>query len=1460
MTERWARPVARIRRGNDVVGAGMLAPGGVVLTCAHVIEDALCGTGATAGPGAKVTLDLPFSGLRNIAATVAKDGWHPAIPEAERGADCAPSDLAVLDFAVPGRVVVPEACLIGETDAAPGALFSAQGFPLGYPSGALAEGSLRGPDAGGWLDAMAGSAFGHFVDPGFSGAPVFAGQGPAVVAGTALGMCVTNDADNKRIARLIPPAHLAQVLRMVISPYRWLAAFEDRDAPFYFGREALTESLWQELRQRRFLLFAGASGNGKSSVLRAGLANRAARAGYAVRIFRPLADARAELAAALGLPRETTMAAVADAVRHEAGKQPLLLGVDQAEELVRGAQAEPAGDLLRIFAELREELEDRLLLVLAARGDALDALFAVQPRLGGRAAAGLLERHLRFLDPLGREGLHDAIVRPAARLRVRVAPRLADKIVEDVLRDQVPLPVVELCLSRLWQSVRGDEIPAAAYDEMGGVTGALARHASDVLAEIGRKAEAFANTKSTFRITDLSKIRGELEAQTRAILMDLVQVGSSYREDRRRREPISKLPKLRGELFDLSETAADSIACQELEAGRLVVAVRLPDGSEALELAHDSLLTEWKELREWIDADRSFRRWHDRLIARVQDTPDDLLSGAALMEAERVLQGEGAALLDPSVKDFVERSRAAEQTRATTEAARLQAERDAALRMNSLFLADRTVQATAQGDPMTGMLLALEALPDPTTGHQRPLVSEAVFALYQAWARNRERACLMSDRPVRHAVFSPDDTRIVTASDDKTARLWDAITSAPSAICLGHRRGVVYAAFSRDGTRIVTASDDATARLWDAATGVPLATCEGHQGGVVHAAFSPDGMYIVTASDDATARLWDATAGTPVATCVGHLGPVGHAAFSPDGMRIVTASVDKTTRVWDATTGAPLATCEGHQGGVMHAAFSPNGTRIVTASIDKTTRVWDAATGALLATCEGHQGRVGHAAFSPDGMRIITACDDKTARLWDAATGAPVANCEGHRSGVVHVAFSPDGTRIVTAGTDKTARLWDAATGASVATCEGHRDGVWYAAFSPDGTQIVTASSDNTARVWGAATGAPLATCEGHQREVGHAAFSPDGTGIVTASDDKTARLWDAATAAPLGTCEGHQDRVGHAAFSPDGTRIVTASDDKTARLWDAATGAPLGTCEGHQDRVGHSAFSPDGTCIVTASDDATARVWDAATGAALATCEGHRGPVVHAAFSPDGMRIVTASDDKTVRVWDAVTGAPVATCAGHRGPVGHAAFSPDGMRIVTACDDKTARLWDAETGAPVATCEGHQGGVMHAAFSPDGTRIVTASRDKTARVWDAETGAPLATCEGHQHVVWRATFSPDGTRIVTAGTDKTARLWDAASGAPLATFEGHRDGVWNAAFSPDGTQIVTASHDTTARVWRCFRTAAELVAFVSPLLTRGLTARQRQDNHLLPLPGTSDNPDAIPPPRSRTAQIHAQK
>lgn len=250
-----------------------------------------------------------------------------------------------------------------------------------------------------------------------------------------------------------------------------------------------------------------------------------------------------------------------------------------------------------------------------------------------------------------------------------------------------------------------------------------------------------------------------------------------------------------------------------------------------------------------------------------------------------------------------------------------------------------------------------------------------------------------------------------------------------------HGDAVNSASFSPDGTRIVTASDDKTARLWDAHTGRPIGQPMRHDDKVKTAFFSPDGTRVITASWDRTARLWDGHTGKPIGKPLRNIEPVGLAAwnaegainsanFSADGTRLLTVAYG-SVRVWDARTEQPIGVPMRHEDVVGSASFSADGNRVVTDSGDNTAYLWDAQTMQPMGEPMRHEQRVGSVSFSPDGTRIITASDDASARLWDGTSGQPIGEKLEHASSVISAAFSPDGTHVVTTSTDNTARLWD---------------------------------------------------------------------------------------------------------------------------------------------------------------------------------------------------------------------------------------------------------------------------------------------------------------------------------------------------------------------------------------------------------------------------------------------------
>lgn len=465
---------------------------------------------------------------------------------------------------------------------------------------------------------------------------------------------------------------------------------------------------------------------------------------------------------------------------------------------------------------------------------------------------------------------------------------------------------------------------------------------------------------------------------------------------------------------------------------------------------------------------------------------------------------------------------------------------DEVLRRESRLLAALSGKESERGDHMSAILLALEALPDPRLRQNRPLTVEAEAALRHAWLQNREVAGMIGhDATVTTASFSPDGSRIVTASLDGTARVWDA-SGRPIATMTGHGAWVTAANFSPDGSRIVAASAGGilaafngwSAGVWEL-SGRPVATLTEHEGSASFGVgfFRTSGTLSVTVSrhtEGIPDRSWSHTAGK-----TGPWGWITVARFNQDGSRIVTASENGTAQVW-TLSGDLVATLTGHTGGVTDASFSPDGSRIVIVSDNGPTRVWT-LSGDLVATLTGHTGKVRSASFSADGSRIIIASDDGTARVWGLSGPTPTATLLTGHTGWFMASFSPDSTRIVIASEDNIARVWDLSEPIPKATLlTGHTGWVRAARFSPDGSRIVTASRDHTARVWDL-SGNIITTLIGHTGRVTDARFSPDGTQIVTAATDKTARVWDLSglSADPLAV-----------PFSSDATRAVTASAD----------------------------------------------------------------------------------------------------------------------------------------------------------------------------------------------------------------------------------------------------------------------------------------------------------------------------
>jgi WD40 repeat protein/sterol desaturase/sphingolipid hydroxylase (fatty acid hydroxylase superfamily) len=281
----------------------------------------------------------------------------------------------------------------------------------------------------------------------------------------------------------------------------------------------------------------------------------------------------------------------------------------------------------------------------------------------------------------------------------------------------------------------------------------------------------------------------------------------------------------------------------------------------------------------------------------------------------------------------------------------------------------------------------------------------------------------------------------------------------------GHTAGVLGVAISADGRRIVSGSEDKTAKVWDAATGEELRTLTGHQRPVRCVAISADGQRLASGSYDKTVKVWDTATGAEQFTFNGHAGGVLSVAISADGREIVSGGGDFVAKVWNATTGTERLTLKGPPGAVLSVAVSGDGGRLASAHWES-AKVWDGRTGQELLTLKGHTGLVYSIAISADGQRLVSGSMDGTVKLWNTATGQDLQTLTGHSGAVYGVAISADGRRIISGGEDRMVKVWEAAGGRELRTYTAHTDPVTSVAVSADGHRIVSGSRDGTIKVW----------------------------------------------------------------------------------------------------------------------------------------------------------------------------------------------------------------------------------------------------------------------------------------------------------------------------------------------------------------------------------------------------------
>ena len=1179
--------------------------------------------------------------------------------------------------------------------------------------------------------------------------------------------------------------HLGIVLERVYlhNPFRGLEHFDYQDHSIFFGRDTEISHLLKQLLRREQmgmpgLLVEGPSGSGKSSFIRAGalpalvnprhesqevqnaLSTRPVSSGVHLAIWRPglmpvgvdeLGMVRSIRACWAGLSQwsidwqrgqELTLADLAKS-RSESWPTTMRFAwvIDQFEEILSLSLKDSLLDLLGQF--LARMQTEGVWTLGSIRADATPRLKRYESL---RSVFGANEG-VFYLATMQGLALEDVIGLPAkaAELTFGVAPdgkRLDQLLRQEAYLEQDTLPLLQFTLNELYLRRSGRELTYAAYEQLGGLSGSIAT-----------TAEAILSTE---------------EAGSRAVprlFRTLVSVDERGRASRRY-APMSEFAQ---------DARQKNLVLRLVEARLCVTDQR--DGEPVVAFAHDSLLRTLPSLTQWLNEEGALLQTRELALREARLWQQHGQSTAWLAASDKVVlfkSLEAAEIaLPPEVRSFIERSQ--RQVRRATRV------KQAVVGIIALLAVAASISAwVASKRQREAEYQAAEA-----RKAQLQLLTEAAAERLKDGDLIFARGIVLEVLQRRDASEAPDPAAIGVLQEIRA--------SDPAQVILtGHTAAVRRESYSPDGSRIVTASLDGTARVWDARTGIQLLLLPVHPhiantpvyADVARTAvYSPDGTQILTAAREKL-RLWNARTGAEVKVFTVHDEDLESAAYSPDGTRIVTAS-DMGCKIFGTQTGAHLTEFGNADSDFRGAVFSPDGTRIVTAGGDGTARVWDARTGHQLMVLNGHSGSVESASYSPDGRRIVTASRDKTARIWDAQNGTALVVLSGHLTQVWFAVFSPDGKTIATASIDKTVRIWDAATGRQLRILSGHIDIVGSLAFSPDGRQLVSGSWDRTARTWNLKEGTDAEVISKRNERVTRVALSPDGTRLITESANGTAQILNATTGTPIATladADGDSDAeaLGSALFSPDGMRILTASRERGMRIWDARTGARLITLP---DSTGVTAaiYSPDGTHVLAGIDDFSFLTRDARTGTLIKKSPAvHRDFITSVAYSPDGMRIVTTSVDKTARIWDAKTFAALAILP-HKEFINQAVFSPDGKLIVTTTNDSLAHVWNAGTSTEIGVLAGHHAPVYSVAFSSDGNRVITGSLDDTARVWDTHSGIQLAVLSGLGAGAHSMAYSRDGTRIASVWADGSARIWNATVPA-----DWHSQVLWEQAVEAD--------------------------------------------------------------------------
>lgn len=571
----------------------------------------------------------------------------------------------------------------------------------------------------------------------------------------------------------------------------------------------------------------------------------------------------------------------------------------------------------------------------------------------------------------------------------------------------------------------------------------------------------------------------------------------------------------------------------------------------------------------------------------------------------------------------------------------------------------------------------------------------------------------------------------------------------------GHTAPVYAVAYSPDGRVLVSASEDRTARLWDTASGRTLHVLRGHEHEITCAAFSREGDVVATGSGDQTIRLWEVASGREIATLRGHTDFVTALAYSLDGRRIASGGRDGSVRVWDRDSKREIMRLTAEIEVARGVAFADGDRLLLAADESGMLHVWSTSDWSK-SNSRKIDERYFALAVDPRGKRIAAGGRTEVVRLWNYQNERVKRDGVfdgGHRGWIQALAFSPVNEDLASAGKDGVIQIWKSESRTPRRTLQGHAGRIWSLDWSPDGRRIATAGEDHMVRVWladGDRT-ATLATCEGGVTDV-----QPEfGRGAAYSIDATSVCKWDLLHGVAGERVWLTDQRLQVIRLSTDGRWAATRTEGQT-QIWRCDSWQCAQRIDNPEPSVA-LAWLP-GQPVLATTDNANDVVLVEAESGRVAHRFSHPSKVKQIVFPPDRSRMVVVGQE-ALYVWSLPSRILEFSISSSYGDLVQSCGN-DGVWVPHS---NSASYVDFKRRAVVASVATSGGNVRTLAVSPDGrTLALGVEAPPLVSLWDTQAGQELMRLECNARRQECLYFKPDGTELLAGGEDDEYRghLW----------------------------------------------------------------------------------------------------